>query len=88
MNVPPNKTMCAGLPSRPLILLYSIFDLQDSRTQLEILLETHEVSMIVVGILTALAFALRFYKINHPDQVVFVQPRIHSSTHNLTLSLS
>jgi len=28
--------------------------------------------MIVVGVLTALAFALRFYKINHPDQVVFV----------------
>jgi dolichyl-phosphate-mannose-protein mannosyltransferase len=28
--------------------------------------------MIIVGVLTALAFALRFYKINHPDQVVFV----------------
>ncbi|KAI0057255.1 glycosyltransferase family 39 protein [Artomyces pyxidatus] len=27
--------------------------------------------MITVGVLTALAFALRFYKINHPDQVVF-----------------
>ncbi|KAA1475473.1 glycosyltransferase family 39 protein [Dentipellis sp. KUC8613] len=27
--------------------------------------------MIVVATLTALAFALRFYKINHPDQVVF-----------------
>src|SRR6267154_6841372 len=30
--------------------------------------------MLVVGVLTALAFALRFYKINHPDQVVFVPP--------------
>ncbi|EIM86638.1 glycosyltransferase family 39 protein [Stereum hirsutum FP-91666 SS1] len=33
--------------------------------------ESPEASMITVGILTALAFALRFYKINHPDQVVF-----------------
>ncbi|KAH9987123.1 glycosyltransferase family 39 protein [Russula compacta] len=43
----------------------------DSRTQLEILLESQEASMIVVGVLTVLAFALRLYKINHPDQVVF-----------------
>ncbi|KAF5328306.1 hypothetical protein D9611_014640 [Ephemerocybe angulata] len=28
-------------------------------------------SIIVVSALTALAFALRFYKISHPDQVVF-----------------
>ncbi len=83
----PSTRPCA-LDSHPLILLYSIFDLQDTRTQLEILLETHEMSMIVVGVLTALAFALRFYKINHPDQVVFVQPRIHPSTHNLTINLS
>ncbi|KAI0050961.1 glycosyltransferase family 39 protein [Auriscalpium vulgare] len=27
--------------------------------------------MVTVGVLTAIAFALRFYKINHPDQVVF-----------------
>ncbi|KAH9971690.1 glycosyltransferase family 39 protein [Lactifluus volemus] len=27
--------------------------------------------MVIVGVLTILAFALRFYKINHPDQVVF-----------------
>ena len=26
----------------------------------------------MVGVLTLLAFALRFYKINHPDQVVYV----------------
>lgn len=43
----------------------------DNRTQLELLLETHEASMAVVAFLTLLAFALRFYKINHPDQVVF-----------------
>jgi dolichyl-phosphate-mannose--protein O-mannosyl transferase len=36
--------------------------------------------MIVVGVLTALAFALRFYKINHPDQVVFV---LHTFTFDL-----
>ena len=35
--------------------------------------------MLVVGALTALAFLLRFYKINHPDQVVFVATRIYPS---------
>jgi len=34
-------------------------------------LETPQGSVTVVSILTSLAFALRFYKINHPDQVVF-----------------
>ncbi|KAH9167385.1 glycosyltransferase family 39 protein [Lactarius sanguifluus] len=43
----------------------------DSRTQLELLLESNEASLAIVGVLTILAFALRFYKINHPDQVVF-----------------
>jgi dolichyl-phosphate-mannose-protein mannosyltransferase len=38
--------------------------------------------MIVVGALTALAFLLRFYKINHPDQVVFVQLTYIRLTHN------
>lgn len=33
-------------------------------------LETPEASVAIVGVLTILAFALRFYKINHPDQVV------------------
>ena len=28
--------------------------------------------MAIVGFLTILAFGLRFYKLNHPDQVVFV----------------
>ncbi|KZV63563.1 glycosyltransferase family 39 protein [Peniophora sp. CONT] len=41
------------------------------QTQLDSLLDSQQVSMITVGVLTALAFLLRFYKINHPDQVVF-----------------
>jgi dolichyl-phosphate-mannose-protein mannosyltransferase len=36
----------------------------------EKILDTEKASYAVVGGLTALAFALRFYKINHPDQVV------------------
>ncbi|KAH8093287.1 glycosyltransferase family 39 protein [Cristinia sonorae] len=54
-------------------------DLQDDHTvtdshnasQLDSLLETEQASMAVVAVLTTLSFALRFYKINHPDQVVF-----------------
>lgn len=43
--------------------------------------------MIIVGVLTALAFALRFYKINHPDQVVFVSlAYVHHLPPNLTIS--
>ncbi|KAF8074871.1 glycosyltransferase family 39 protein [Lyophyllum atratum] len=42
-----------------------------NRNHIEQLLETSQGSVIVVSILTTLAFALRFYKINHPDQVVF-----------------
>ncbi|KDR80748.1 hypothetical protein GALMADRAFT_222348 [Galerina marginata CBS 339.88] len=41
------------------------------RNPIELLLESSKGSAIVVTILTALSFALRFYKINHPDQVVF-----------------
>ncbi|KAF8634599.1 hypothetical protein AX17_004188 [Amanita inopinata Kibby_2008] len=41
------------------------------RNQVELALETPRGSAIVVTALTALSFALRFYKINHPDQVVF-----------------
>ncbi|KAG8724083.1 hypothetical protein FRC09_000425 [Ceratobasidium sp. 395] len=33
--------------------------------------ESERTSYAVMGVLTALAFALRFYKINQPDQVVF-----------------
>ncbi|KAF9482561.1 O-mannosyltransferase [Pholiota conissans] len=42
-----------------------------NRNKIETLLETPKASFVVVVALTALAFALRFYKINHPDQVVF-----------------
>ncbi|GBE86447.1 O-mannosyltransferase [Sparassis latifolia] len=42
-----------------------------NRSYIEILLESEEASMVVVAVLTALSFALRFYKINWPDQVVF-----------------
>lgn len=43
-----------------------------SRSQTEQLLDSANASVIVVAVLTALAFALRFYKISHPDQVVYV----------------
>lgn len=46
--------------------------MQRNRNHIEQLLETSRGSIIVVSILTSLAFALRFYKINHPDQVVCV----------------
>ncbi|KAH9840262.1 glycosyltransferase family 39 protein [Rhodofomes roseus] len=42
-----------------------------NRSAAERILETDKANIAVVGILTVLAFALRFYKINHPDQVVF-----------------
>ncbi|KAJ7890523.1 glycosyltransferase family 39 protein [Mycena olivaceomarginata] len=43
----------------------------NNRHPVEKLLETKKASFIVVAVLTTLAFALRFYKINQPDQVVF-----------------
>jgi Dolichyl-phosphate-mannose-protein mannosyltransferase len=68
-----NKTLYVAfsspLPQKHVVL---IPNLQYARSQLELLLESREANMAVVGVLTALAFALRFYKINHPDQVVFV----------------
>ena len=42
------------------------------QTQLDSLLDSQQVSLATVGVLTAIAFLLRFYKINHPDQVVYV----------------
>ncbi|KAI0923934.1 hypothetical protein AcW1_006746 [Taiwanofungus camphoratus] len=42
-----------------------------NRSTIEKVLETPQASMAMVAILTVVAFALRFYKINHPDQVVF-----------------
>ena len=44
--------------------------LQKNRSAVERILETEKANVAMVGILTILSFALRFYKINHPDQVV------------------
>jgi dolichyl-phosphate-mannose-protein mannosyltransferase len=43
----------------------------NERSDIEKCLDTTLASRIVVGVLTTLAFVLRLYKINHPDQVVF-----------------
>jgi len=53
------------------------------------LLDTPSASVIVVATLTALAFALRFYKISHPDQVVCVSlffPLLQTKPLQLVLS--
>jgi hypothetical protein len=50
----------------------SFFEGQNNRHPIEKLLETKNASILVVAVLTTLAFALRFYKINQPDQVVCV----------------
>ncbi|KZT71964.1 glycosyltransferase family 39 protein [Daedalea quercina L-15889] len=42
-----------------------------NRSAAERILETDRANIAMIAILTILAFALRFYKINHPDQVVF-----------------
>jgi len=49
--------------------------IQTPQHDLEAMLETPTASRIVVAALTTLAFALRFYKINQPDQVVYVLNR-------------
>ncbi|KAH7908925.1 glycosyltransferase family 39 protein [Hygrophoropsis aurantiaca] len=49
----------------------AIFQARQSRSAFEQALDTPRASAAVVGVLTAIAFALRFYKINQPDQVVF-----------------
>ncbi|KAJ7658107.1 glycosyltransferase family 39 protein [Mycena rosella] len=48
-----------------------VYQNPNNRHPIEKLLETKKASMLVVAVLTTLAFALRFYKINQPDQVVF-----------------
>ncbi|KAF5387313.1 hypothetical protein D9757_005775 [Collybiopsis confluens] len=48
-----------------------VYQNPNTRHPVEQFLETEKASVVVVAVLTALAFALRFYKINHPDQVVF-----------------
>ncbi|KAK7687882.1 hypothetical protein QCA50_009101 [Cerrena zonata] len=42
-----------------------------SRSYVESFLNTESASAVIVALLTAVAFITRFYKINHPDQVVF-----------------
>ncbi|KAH9941500.1 O-mannosyltransferase [Amylocystis lapponica] len=42
-----------------------------NRSIVEQIMESDQASVATAVVLTALAFALRFYKINHPDQVVF-----------------
>ncbi|KII87353.1 glycosyltransferase family 39 protein [Plicaturopsis crispa FD-325 SS-3] len=49
----------------------AIFTSPNNRSTLEKILDTERASVAVVVTLTLLALALRFYKINHPDQVVF-----------------
>lgn len=48
------------------------------------MLDTPSASMVVVAILTTIAFALRFYKISHPDQVVYVSSSSETNKINLT----
>ncbi|KAJ8095317.1 Dolichyl-phosphate-mannose--protein mannosyltransferase 4 [Marasmius tenuissimus] len=49
----------------------NVYQNPNRRHEIEKLLETDRASFVVVAVLTAVAFALRFYKINQPDQVVF-----------------
>ena len=51
--------------------------MQRNRSTVEKLFETEQINVAMIVLLTTVAFALRFYKINHPDQVVYV-PRIYS----------
>jgi dolichyl-phosphate-mannose-protein mannosyltransferase len=44
--------------------------MKKNRSALEQILNDEKASLAVVVVLTVIAFALRFYKINHPDQVV------------------
>lgn len=39
-------------------------------------METPRASQITVVVLTVLAFIVRFAKLNHPDQVVYVYPSV------------
>lgn len=44
--------------------------IQNDRSEVERALDSNIASRIVVGSLTALAFVVRMFQINHPDQVV------------------
>ena len=45
---------------------------QRNRSTVEKLFETEQINVAMIVLLTTIAFALRFYKINHPDEVVYV----------------
>ena len=45
---------------------------QRNRSYVEKLFETEQINVVMIATLTTIAFALRFYKINYPDQVVYV----------------
>lgn len=45
---------------------------QRNRSYAEKVLESEQANVAMVAVLTTVAFALRFFKINHPDQVVYV----------------
>ena len=45
---------------------------QKNRSAIEQYMEAPRVSQITVAVLTVLAFIVRFAKLNHPDQVVYV----------------
>jgi dolichyl-phosphate-mannose-protein mannosyltransferase len=66
----PTTTPCVLFLSNWDVLL--THEIQRSRSQIEQILESEPVNYAMMGLLTALAFALRFYKINNPDQVVCV----------------
>lgn len=51
--------------------LMTHFNHPKNRSAVEQYLEKERASKIVIGVLTALAFIVRFVKLNHPDQVVF-----------------
>jgi hypothetical protein len=62
-------TMYVVLRSMTLPRLSFVHD-QNRRSVVDEFFDTERTSAIVIATLTALAFALRFYKINHPEQVV------------------
>ncbi|TCD71835.1 hypothetical protein EIP91_003178 [Steccherinum ochraceum] len=68
-----NKSGPSTIQRQPEDDLHDDHIVADSRhtSSLDRLLESDQISVVIMVALTALAFALRFYKINHPDQVVF-----------------
>ncbi|KAH9940907.1 glycosyltransferase family 39 protein [Epithele typhae] len=42
-----------------------------NRSTVEIIFEHEQINLVMIALLTTIAFGLRFYKINYPDEVVF-----------------